>query len=103
MHTQLFIQMSLFSKCPPTPSASAENSTQTQGFSETFSPDLVSLLSGLLQFYPERRLGYNGAAEIKNHPWFQSLDWTVASRLGLEPPFAPSKGEVHAADAVDIG
>ena len=72
-------------------------------YSESFSPELVSLISGLLQFTPETRLGYNGASEIKKHRWFQSIDWTSAQKLGLEPPFTPPKGEVHAADPVDIG
>jgi hypothetical protein len=90
-------------RCPPAPSSDSSSSQSQTYISEAFSPELVLLLSDLLQFSPERRLGYNGVAEVKNHSWLNSIDWTKASKLGLEPPFAPSKGEVHAADAVDIG
>ena len=95
----------IFRKCPPTPSAEI-NSLQPQidmVYPDDFTPELVSLLTGLLQYSPEKRLGYNGASEVKIHAWFQSVDWTLANKLGLEPPFAPSKGEVHALDAADIG
>ena len=37
---------------------------------------LRNLLEGLFQKKPENRLGtVGGATEIKNHPWFEGLDW----------------------------
>jgi serine/threonine protein kinase len=33
------------------------------------------LLSKLLIRNREKRLGNKGASEIKNHPWFQEIDW----------------------------
>lgn len=46
---------------------------------EIFSKDATSLLTGLLQKRPEHRLGCNpelgGIAEIKAHPFFESIDW----------------------------
>ncbi|XP_063694905.1 G protein-coupled receptor kinase 3-like [Bolinopsis microptera] len=93
----------LTGKCPPTPSAESNSLQPQMVYPDDFTPELVSLLTGLLRYIPEKRLGYNGAAEVKIHGWFQSVDWTLANKLGLEPPFAPSKGEVHALDPVDIG
>lgn len=37
---------------------------------------------------PERRLGINGADEIKTHPFFQLIDWDVGIR-NYEPPYIP--------------
>ena len=30
--------------------------------------------------------GLTGVQEIKNHPWFSDLDWTVVAKRGLKPP-----------------
>ena len=46
-----------------------------------------SLINMLLCRDPAKRLGDNGAAEIKQHPFFQGLNWkTLRSQ---EPPFVP--------------
>nr|WLO57495.1 LATS [Halisarca dujardinii] len=37
---------------------------------------------------PERRLGTNGADEMKKHPFFQLIDWDVGIR-NYEPPYIP--------------
>jgi serine/threonine protein kinase len=56
-------------------------------------PDHISeeaqdLLSKLLQKEPGNRLGFNdGAAEIKAHPWFGSIDWENVAQKGLKPYF----------------
>jgi hypothetical protein len=34
-------------------------------------------------------MGYNGANEIKAHPWFKNLNWDLLSSKKLEPPFQP--------------
>ncbi len=37
---------------------------------------------------PKKRLGYRGAAEVKAHPFFQSIDW---EKITIEDPvFVPS-------------
>lgn len=44
------------------------------------------ILNCLLQREPERRLAVN---ELKNHPFFDTINWEEASQLGLEPPIIP--------------
>ena len=54
---------------------------------DQISPDADFLINGLLCRVPAKRLGHNGAAEIKQHPFFQGLNWeTLRSQ---EPPFVP--------------
>ncbi|KAJ1723366.1 Serine/threonine-protein kinase, partial [Coemansia erecta] len=49
-----------------------------------------SLLRGLLQRDPRRRLGNNGAAEIKEQPFFAEINWDYLIGKQYEPPFKPS-------------
>jgi hypothetical protein len=34
-------------------------------------------------------LGYNGAYEIKDHPFFASVDWPALLNKKIKPPFKP--------------
>lgn len=43
------------------------------------------------------------AQEIKEHPYFKSIDWTQVYLQKYPPPLIPPRGEVNAADAFDIG
>uniref|UniRef100_A0A8C3FQ88 G protein-coupled receptor kinase n=1 Tax=Chrysemys picta bellii TaxID=8478 RepID=A0A8C3FQ88_CHRPI len=74
---------------------------------DSFSPQLRSLLEGLLQRDVNRRLGCmgHGAQEVKEDPFFQSLDWQMVflQKVRYPPPLIPPRGEVNAADAFDIG
>ncbi|KAI8604776.1 kinase-like domain-containing protein, partial [Dissophora ornata] len=49
----------------------------------------ANLLSGLLERDPERRLGSQGATEVKMHPYFESIDWSVAMQRKLPCPYVP--------------
>ena len=40
-----------------------------------------------MEYDREKRLGYNGAEEIKNHPFFKGIDWDNIGEL--KPPFVP--------------
>jgi len=53
--------------------------------------DAHSLLKGLLQKEPSRRLGSgpNGGDEIKSHKWFQSINWKKLEARELQPKFKP--------------
>lgn len=72
---------------------------------DTFSPELKSLLEGLLQRDVDKRLGCKGkgADEVKEHSFFKGIDWQLVYLQKYPPPLIPPRGEVNAADAFDIG
>ena len=45
----------------------------------------------------------NRSDEVKDHPFFKSLDWQQVYFQKYPPPLIPPRGEVNAADAFDIG
>lgn len=59
-------------------------------FPDDMSSDARSLLRGLLTRDPNDRLGNNGSEEIKNHPFFSSIDWRKLNQKKLQPPYKPS-------------
>ena len=61
---------------------------------EQLSPEAVDLITKLLCAKPEDRLGANGAAEVKAHPFFKLIDWDTL--LSATPPFIP--GEINMED-----
>uniref|UniRef100_A0A8C6MSE5 G protein-coupled receptor kinase n=1 Tax=Mus spicilegus TaxID=10103 RepID=A0A8C6MSE5_MUSSI len=72
---------------------------------DAFSPELRSLLEGLLQRDVSQRLGCGGggARELKEHIFFKGIDWQHVYLRKYPPPLIPPRGEVNAADAFDIG
>lgn len=48
------------------------------------------LLTRLLDRDPQRRLGANGAAEIKSHHFFANIDWRKLLQRKYEPSFRPN-------------
>ncbi|KAK2711182.1 hypothetical protein QYM36_012382, partial [Artemia franciscana] len=72
---------------------------------DSFSSELKDLLEGLLHRDVENRLGCKGrgADEVKEHPFFQGVDWVAVYTQKCQPPLIPPRGEVNAADAFDIG
>ncbi|XP_075070546.1 G protein-coupled receptor kinase 3 isoform X2 [Mixophyes fleayi] len=72
---------------------------------DSFTPELKSLLEGLLQRDVSKRLGCQGcsAQEVKEHPFFKGIDWQQVYMQKYPPPLIPPRGEVNAADAFDIG
>ncbi|KAK2958762.1 putative serine/threonine protein kinase [Blattamonas nauphoetae] len=64
-------------------------SIMKESLPEEVGEDSRSLLFGLLEKNPTKRLGtYEGAAEIKNHRLFADVDWDTVFQQ--EPVFAPS-------------
>jgi serine/threonine protein kinase len=72
---------------------------------EIFSKDAIALLTALLHKKPEQRLGCGerGIQEIKEHPFFESIDWGLLEAGYIDPPFVPNKFDVNAASLKDIG
>ncbi|KHN79022.1 G protein-coupled receptor kinase 2 [Toxocara canis] len=70
-----------------------------------FSPECRDLLEGLLKRDVPERLGCKGRGplEVKEHPFFASIDWQTVYLRRMPPPLIPPRGEVNAADAFDIG
>lgn len=65
-----------------------------------FSPQLRSLIWGLLQKDPKVRIGCGTreAAEVKEHPFFQELNWDDVLHKRIQAPFKP-----RVRDEMDVG
>lgn len=48
------------------------------------------ILTGLLQKDPSKRIGSQGANEIRRHRFFKDLDWSKVEKREIEPRFRPS-------------
>ncbi|KAL2509793.1 Serine/threonine-protein kinase AtPK2/AtPK19 [Forsythia ovata] len=61
------------------------------------SSEAHSLLKGLLQKEPSRRLGggAKGSDEIKGHKWFKSINWKSLESRGMQPSFRPEVAGKH--------
>eukprot|EP01117_Protostelium_nocturnum_P017133 TRINITY_DN6921_c0_g1_i1.p1 TRINITY_DN6921_c0_g1~~TRINITY_DN6921_c0_g1_i1.p1 ORF type:complete len:441 (+),score=129.59 TRINITY_DN6921_c0_g1_i1:726-2048(+) len=61
-------------------------------FPHFFSQDARSILTGLLDRDPNKRLGSGktGAQEIKAHPFFKGVDWGKMKKKLIQPPFRPN-------------
>lgn len=59
-------------------------------FPKYFTPESISLIKGLLDRDPDQRLGAQGAEEIKQHPFFQDMDWEALVQMEIPPSFIPS-------------
>ncbi|KAI8887350.1 camp-dependent protein kinase 3 [Backusella circina FSU 941] len=70
-------------------------------FPDDISPEAKDLMQNLLKTKPSERLGNlkDGAADIKNHPWFKTIDFDkLFKREGQVPPFVPDikfVGDTH--------
>lgn len=56
------------------------------------SEEVKDLMSGLINDV-DKRLGYNGASEIKKHPWFRGIDWK--NLKSMKAPFIPKVNSDH--------
>ena len=68
-----------------------------------FTPKIKNLCRGLLSKNPKHRLGINGYNEIKEHPWFDCIDWGLLEAGYLSSPFIPACDEIHAEQQQCIG
>ena len=59
-------------------------------FSDVIGSEARSILTGLLSRDPSKRLGVNGAEEIKRHPFFDKhVDFAKLLAKKIQPPFKP--------------
>merc|ERR1711879_342825 len=67
--------------------------------SEHFSAEAKSLLRGLLHRDPKKRLGSGPRdfLDIKEHPFFRSIDWEMLLNKEIQPSFKP-----HLQSAEDV-
>jgi protein kinase A len=58
---------------------------------DSVSSDSKSLIKGLLQVDPTKRLGSSkgGVYDIKSHSWFNDIAWQSILHQRMEPPFVP--------------
>ena len=67
-------------------------------FSDVIGSEARSILTGLICRDPTKRLGVNGAEEIKRHPFFDKhIDFVKLRQKRIQPPFKPK-----VASAVDV-
>ncbi|EIE83899.1 hypothetical protein RO3G_08604 [Rhizopus delemar RA 99-880] len=55
------------------------------------SKEAKDLIQGLLQTKPSERYTLE---DIKNHPWFSSIDFDQLLKLNIDPPFVPEKADM---------
>lgn len=57
---------------------------------DALSPEGRNFVKGLLNRNPKNRLGANGdARELRAHPFFDDVDWTLLAAKKIPPPFKP--------------
>ena len=60
--------------------------------SETFL-DCANFINSLLERKKEKRLGFNGFEEVKNHPWLIDFNWDDLINKRMNPFFIPPLGD----------
>ena len=58
-------------------------------YPEHLSMEAMNFLSKLMNRKPEKRLGNGGGKEIRNHKFFETIDFEALYRKELEAPFVP--------------
>ncbi|KAK1153278.1 rhodopsin kinase GRK1 [Acipenser oxyrinchus oxyrinchus] len=74
-------------------------------YPETFSSDCKLLCEALMEKDPAKRLGFknNQCVELKDHPYFNTLNWGRLEAGLMDPPFVPDPKMVYAKDISDVG
>lgn len=55
-----------------------------------FSKNAKDFILKLLNKTPSKRLGANGAPEVKAHPFFETINWTDLANKRIPAPFKPN-------------
>ena len=56
---------------------------------ENWNPNVVDLVNKLITRNQDTRLGAKGAESVKNHPWFNDIDWDEIKNHRYIPEFVP--------------
>lgn len=56
---------------------------------EDLPPVAADFIEGLLQLDPRKRLGANGVKEIKEHPFFEGINWDTLLSEPMADVFIP--------------
>ncbi|XP_022107170.1 G protein-coupled receptor kinase 5-like isoform X1 [Acanthaster planci] len=75
-----------------------------ENYSSKFSEDAKIICRKLLQKEVENRLGFrnNSAQDVKDEPFFASINFTRLEAGKVDPPFVPDPKAVYAKDVLDI-
>ncbi|KAL1492087.1 hypothetical protein ABEB36_012581 [Hypothenemus hampei] len=80
--------------------------SEQERYSNKFSEDSKSFCQQLLVKNPTDRLGgkadRQGASLVKQHPFFQTINWRRLEAGIVDPPFVPDPHAVYAKDVLDI-
>jgi serine/threonine protein kinase len=52
-----------------------------------FDEETIDFINDLLEKDPQKRLGSNGTIEIRNHPFFDDIDWEELEARNITPEF----------------
>ncbi|KAK3846784.1 MAG: kinase response regulator receiver domain-containing protein [Linnemannia gamsii] len=64
------------------------------------SPEARDFMERLLCSDPEQRLGFNGAEEVKSHPFFKDINWDTL--LSERPAFVPAPADIEDTEYFDV-
>ncbi|KAG0033254.1 hypothetical protein BGZ81_009005 [Podila clonocystis] len=64
------------------------------------SPEARDFMERLMCTDVEKRLGANGADEVKNHPFFKEINWVTL--LSERPAFVPAPADIEDTDYFDV-
>ncbi|VDL64046.1 unnamed protein product [Nippostrongylus brasiliensis] len=93
------ISFELLTGCSPFTVDGAANSskeiakriiTKKVPFPKNMDPDARDFIAALLEKKLEKRLGYNGVNEIKNHKFLRDIDWDKVAKRQLTPFIVPN-------------
>jgi len=68
-----------------------------------FTRNAKNICRALMHKNPEQRLGAEGFDQIKQHPWFDCIDWDCLNNGLLKPPFVPAANQIYAEQQQFIG
>ena len=60
-----------------------------------WSEDAADFINKCLARRAEKRLGYNGNKEVRNHQWFTGFDWDSLKEGKLQAPYVPDFNKVN--------